>query len=96
MTDWTDQYPHYVNASVLLLDGEIYNWKIGNQRWENPSMVKMRFSDMHMIKEGRFTVKNKYFLVNNDKEHNDVFNIHARKWFKNWKISKKHIGAKCY
>lgn len=31
MFHWTDKYPHAVTASVLLLDGKIYNWKIGNQ-----------------------------------------------------------------
>lgn len=93
---WMNEYPYEVNASVLLLDGKIYNWKIGNQHWETPNMVKMRFTDMHLISEGRFSTENKSFTVNNEKEHSEAFEIHAREWFKNWEISDVHIGIKCY
>lgn len=93
---WSDTYPHEVNASVLLLDGKIYNWKIGNQWWHDPLMVKMRFSDMEYSREERFTVQNKSFTVNNDEEHNEAFATVARDWFKQFEISEHHIGGTPY
>lgn len=96
MTHWSDVYPHEVTASALLLDGEIYNWKIGDQFWSEPGLVKMRLSDCRLIEEGRFTVENQSFTVHNDDEHRYAFEVLARQWFKNWKISDKHIGCACY
>ncbi|SNR95993.1 hypothetical protein SAMN05446037_1002101 [Anaerovirgula multivorans] len=89
---WSDIYPHNVNASVLLLDGKIYNWKIGNQWWEDPAYVKVRLSD-YIEKKDRFTVKNKAFQVNNDFEHNRIFEHDAKEWFKQFEIHEKHIGS---
>lgn len=96
MFHWTDKYPHTVTASVLLLDGKIYNWKIGNQIWKHPSMVKMRLEDMKYLDEGRFTVENKSFTVQNPDEHEKVFTVLAREWFKNWEISEHFYGEKPY
>lgn len=96
LKSWDEEYPYNLNASVLLLDDEIYNWKIGNQIWEHPSCVKMLYDDMKLIKEGRFKVENKSFVINSSEEHQEVFEKKAFDWFKNWKVSDKHIGAKCY
>lgn len=43
MAHWVDTYPHDVYASVLLLDGEIYNWKIGQRYWKSPWDMTWRF-----------------------------------------------------
>lgn len=96
MRHWVDTYPHTVTASVLLLDGKIYNWKIGNQNWKDPGKASMRVADMHYVNEGRFTVENKYFEVHNRKEHDEVFDILAKQWFRNWEISEIHYGQKSY
>lgn len=46
-------------------------------------MVKMRLEDMKYLDEGRFTVENKSFTVQNPDEHEKVFTVLAREWFKN-------------
>lgn len=94
MAHWVDTYPHRVYASVLLLDGKIYNYKIGQNHWEHPAEVKMRLSDFNKI--DRMTVEYTYFEVNNDEEHNAAFEVLARDWFKNWEIHENYIGSRCY
>lgn len=94
MAHWVDTYPHKVYASVLLLDGKIYNYKIGEDYWKHPLEVKMRFSDFEKI--DRMTVEHTYFEVNNVEEHNAAFKVLAREWFKSWEIHEDHIGARCY
>jgi len=94
MAHWVDTYPHKVYASVLLLDGKIYNYKIGQNYWEHPGEVKMRITDFHKI--DRMTVEHTYFEVNNDQEHRDAFAVLAVNWFKNWEIHEDHVGSGCY
>lgn len=94
MTHWVDTYPHKVYASVLLLDGKIYNYKIGQSFWENPLEVKMRYSDFEKI--DRMTVEHTCFEVNNSEEHNTAFKVLAMDWFKNWEIHELHVGSRCY
>ncbi|MGG3874692.1 hypothetical protein [Brevibacillus laterosporus] len=94
MKDWSDTYPHKVYASVLLLDGKIYSYRIGPSYWESPFEVKMRVSDFPKIK--RMTVEHTSFEVNNDQEHTEAFTVQAVNWFKNWEIHDDHLGSKCY
>ncbi|MED1955115.1 hypothetical protein [Brevibacillus centrosporus] len=94
MAHWVDTYPHKVYASVLLLDGKIYNWKIGQDHWKHPHEVKMRYSDFDKL--DRMYTQYAWFEVNNDEEHNRAFEVLAREWFKQWEIHENHIGAKCY
>jgi hypothetical protein len=92
--DWTDSYPHSISASVLLLDGEIYNWRVGEYPWDCPESVKMRYSDFDKI--DRMKVESKEFVVNNDEEHAEVFETLAGEWFRTFKINENHIHGKPY
>lgn len=89
-------YPHKVFASVLLLDGKIYNWKIVNYNWTTPMEVKMRYSDFPLIDEGRFTVESIGFETNNSHEHELAFNEWSREWFRQWEVSERKIGGAPY
>ncbi|UUV46038.1 hypothetical protein [Bacillus phage vB_BanS-Thrax3] len=94
MAHWVDTYPHDVYASVLLLDGKIYNWKIGNRYWESPFHVKMRYADFDKI--DRMEVHHTSFTVNNSTEHSYAFEVLSRKWFKQWDIHEDRLGAPPY
>lgn len=94
MAHWADTYPHKVYASVLLLDGKIYNYKIGDSYWEHPTEAKMRYSDFKNI--DRMRVEHTFFEVNNDAEHNAAFEVLATDWFKQWAVHENHVGARCY
>ncbi|HZG16940.1 MAG TPA: hypothetical protein VE710_18270 [Candidatus Bathyarchaeia archaeon] len=94
MAHWVDTYPHKVYASVLLLDGKIYNYKIGEYYWRFPGEVKMRYSDIDKL--DRMTVEHTFFEVNNDIEHNRAFDVLAPEWFKNWEVHENHVGAPAY
>jgi len=89
-----NEYPHKVFASVLLLDGKIYNWKIKNSAWLHPSEVKMRYSDFDKI--DRMEVKWTSFTVNDRFEHSLAFQYHAVEWFKQFEISEHKIGGAPY
>lgn len=90
MREWSNfnEYPHKVFASVLLLDGKIYDWKIKNTHWEDPNEITMRISDFDKIP--RMEVKWTSFTVNNDEEHNRAFEEDAREWYKQWEVS-EHV-----
>ncbi|MFE4571377.1 hypothetical protein [Paenibacillus chitinolyticus] len=89
--NWLDEYPHEVYASVLLLDGKIYNWKVGNYFWSHPMEAKIRMSDFD--KFDRMEVKHTSFTVNNDFEHNLAFSLNAKQWYRQWEISEEHVGS---
>lgn len=94
MAHWSDVYPHEVYACVLLLDGKIYNWKIGEYYWSSPYEARMRLSDFDKI--DRMKTEYKSWTVYNDEEHNEVFERLAKEWFKQWEIHENHVGAKAY
>lgn len=94
MAHWVDTYPHDVYASVLLLDGKIYNWKIGQYHWESPFDVKMRYADFDKV--DRMEVHHTSFTVNNSGEHSHAFEVLSRKWFKQWDVSDDRVGAPPY
>lgn len=96
MREWSNfnEYPHKVFASVLLLDGKIYNWKIKNTHWVDPQEVTMGYSDFDRI--DRMEIKWTSFTVNNSFEHNLAFSYHAKEWFKQFEISEHHIYGAPY
>ncbi|HEK9103686.1 TPA: hypothetical protein SUB30_005189 [Bacillus pseudomycoides] len=94
MAHWIDTYPHDVHASVLLLDGEIYNWKIGQRYWRSPWDMTWRFPLPDNM--DKFTVETNKWTVNTPEEHSEVFQKHAREWFKQWEVVDDYVGSKPY
>lgn len=89
---WVDEYPHSLYASVLLDEEEkILNWKVGNYYYKEPEMWKMYYSQFQRAK--KFTVQFKEFIVDDSFEHNKVFEIDSKEWFKQFELAKDHIGA---
>jgi hypothetical protein len=93
MMHWATTYPHKVYASVILLDGKLYNWKVGQHAWLCPGEVKICFSDFD--KMNRMTVEHTFWEVGNPTEHNQAFD-QAKEWLKQWPIHENHVGAKPY
>ncbi|MFI2856931.1 hypothetical protein ACH6EH_07295 [Paenibacillus sp. JSM ZJ436] len=45
---------------------------------------------------GDYTVESKTWIVNNDQEHEDVFMIHAPKWYRQWKHADDYKLGRAY
>lgn len=90
---WSDQYPHDLYASVLLLDGKIESWKVVNYPKRSPGEFQA------IWKRGRlndYTTENMKWVVSNNKEHNDVFSVHAPEWFRQWPHAEDYVGFPAY
>jgi hypothetical protein len=94
MAHWVDGYPHDVYASALLLNNKIYNWKIGQRYWKNPFDMTWHFPLPNNMDD--FTVKTNKWMVNTPQEHEEVFQKHAREWFKQWNVHEGYIGSSPY
>lgn len=93
MNTWVDTYPHIIYASVLLLDGKIENWKVGQYKWNDIGDICGHWK---MDRLNDYEIKTTLWKVNNDKEHRRVFNELAPKWFKQWKLADDFYGCKPY
>ena len=90
---WHDEYPHSVFASVLLLDGKIESWKIGNPAKKSP-MDFSAFWKLDRLED--YTSEFKEFVVNNSEEHEEVFHFLGHEWFRQWPIAENFHGSKPY
>lgn len=93
MPHWSDIYPHKLYASALLLDGKIENWKVVDYPWIDIYGIK-NYWKRDRMKD--YTIVSQEWEVNNDKEHNDVFTMHAPKWFKQWELADDYRLASPY
>lgn len=90
---WHDEWPHKVYASVLLLDGRIEEWKIGNPPKTEPLDFKAYWKrDRLADYRAEFTE----FVVNNDQEHDDAFRKLAPEWFRQWELAEDFHGSPPY
>lgn len=105
--NWSDAYPHELHANVLLLDNKIENWKTGNTkaeseywpfsgRWKVPRMKVENYEGYDSMALGDYTVDSKTWIVNNDQEHNDVFEIHSKEWYKQWEHADDYRLGRAY
>lgn len=82
MKNWLETYPHKIYASVLLLDNELIDYKVGEHYWESPHQVTLRgqisYNDLLKCK-----TKYTFWEVYNQEEHNKVFSILAEEWINN-------------
>lgn len=79
MNSWLETYPHKVYASVLLLDGKVVDYKIGKNYWKSPFYVSLR-GQITLDELKRCKTKYRFWEVNSDKEHNEVFNTLGKAW----------------
>lgn len=81
--NWFEEYPHYVYATAFLANNMLADYKIGNQEksWHTRTF-RGSFVDREILNNSEkyvLTTKYKKILVNNDKEHNQAFEI-LEKW----------------
>jgi hypothetical protein len=89
---WHDEYPHSLFASVLLLDNKIENWKVVN--YPKKTLSFTHYWNLDRLND--YVSFNKEWIVNNDKEHNQVFEELAPEWFKQWELADNYMWAKPY
>jgi len=80
---WLETYPHSVFASVILVDNKIMLWKVGEYTLHSGYRIDL----------SKCSYEEKEFVVNNDDEHNDVFEKLSKDWFRQWKMHEKHQGG---
>jgi hypothetical protein len=87
-------YPKQISKSVLLLDGQIINWKIGTTIWRTVDdafrsrQLVWLFFDIFTNSPERLTVDSISKLVKDVEENNEFFE--CRKWFTRYKIHEKY------
>lgn len=79
MECWFDTYPHKVYTSVLLLDGKLIDYKIGQTYWQEPFEVTLR-GQINLEDLFKCEVRNTFWEVNNSEEHLNVFDELATEW----------------
>ncbi|MFJ8528505.1 hypothetical protein [Bacillus sp. NPDC094106] len=94
MKSWIDTYPHDIHASVLLLNAEIHNWKIGERCWTHPFAMKWSYPFPDNI--DKFSVKTHTWTVHTPEEHSKVFQEFAPEWMKQWAVAKDYVGHMPY
>lgn len=90
--DSFETYPHYVYATVFLLDGKLMDYKIGNQEkcWETRTFRGQEWENYVFDNFQKLNLYCEYkkILVNNADEHNEAFEI-LEKWIhKNYETYK--------
>jgi len=105
--NWLDTYPHELHANALLLDNKIECWKTGSTLAEEgywPFKANWKVSRTKVDREhgydvwniGDYTVESKTWIVNNDQEHNDVFDIHSKEWYQQWEHADDYKLGRSY
>lgn len=90
---WSDEYPHSIFASVLLLDGKIENWKVVNYPKKSPG----DFSGYWKLDRlNDYTSEWKEFICNNDEEHHKAFTRWSAEWFRQWPLADDFMGGRPY
>lgn len=79
MKNWLETYPHKIYASILLLDGKLIDYKIGEHYWESPFNVCLK-GQITLEELKRCTTDYRYWVVNSPTEHNNIFNVAAKEW----------------
>jgi hypothetical protein len=89
---WSEEYPHKLYASVLLLDNKIENWKVSDR----PKEVLGFTHCWNWDRLNDYTGDIKEFEVNNGEEHEKVFTTLAPEWFKQWEHADDYKGFRAY
>lgn len=95
---WTDEYPHDLYATVILYEDKIVRWYVGPDA-RYPESVSWRGEIPQVFEKleaGLIHAEHKKWVVHDDKEHTTVFQKHAPRWFKQWKMSEYNRGSKPY
>lgn len=79
MSSWLETYPHKVFASVLILNNEVVDYKIGEHCWNDVKEVTLR-GQISLEDLFKSKILNTSWKVNSREEHNMVFKKIAREW----------------
>ena len=91
-----NEYPHRVFASVVLLNGEIINWKTGNYRWTKESIRSARMPKIAFDNWDKLEIRSRSFVVKNTEQHNRAFCIEAKNFYKQFPLPKNYDAMRPY
>ncbi len=86
MTDWLKKYPHNIYASVVLLDKKIINWKVAKYAWNGVNWMRSKQPQIASSDHGAIEVISVCFVANNREEHEEIFSVDAKEFFKQFLI----------
>lgn len=78
-------------ASALLFENKIVNWKVGSTKWRNWYDVRTDKIPKG-VKHSDCYVESKTFHKSDDVSTNDIFNVLAPEFFRQWEIHDKLRG----
>lgn len=90
---WSDEYPHSVYASVLLLDNKIESWKVVNYPKKHPGDFKAYWKWDRL---NDYVCKFKEFVCHNEEEHQLAFTKWASEYFSQWELADDYCGGRPY
>lgn len=84
-------YPKILYANVLLLDGEIINFKTGQHSWEDGKWNNNR-QPIKLVIENEDKITSQTFskVVKTIEENNSFFENEAKEFYKKFKIHEKY------
>jgi len=91
-----NKYPKMLRANVLLLDGEIINWKTGTTSWEGYNWINSR-QQVNLIRSGgeiHSEVLEKNIL--SEDQWDKFFEVDSVEFYKQYKVHEKFKGFKPY
>ena len=88
------KYPKIIYATAVLVNGKIYQWKIGPTRPSTGLGITIRLPEGEVLTNIEQKVKE--FVVHGPKEEWKVFREQALEWFRQWPLHPKHVGLAPY
>lgn len=81
-----DDYPYKVYANVLLNDGMIINWKVGQTHWDTVERAFNSTQPVHLLKSGVISVESTYMEVKNSNDNRIAFGVFADTFLRKFPI----------
>jgi len=81
-----DDYPYKVYVNVLLKDGMIVNWKVGQTHWDTINRALQNTQPIYLLKSGVISVENDYMEVCDTYQNRLAFGIFADTFLRKFPI----------
>lgn len=84
---WINKSPHTIVSSVILKNNKITQWKTGQ------FSLKDRVNIERLIKlNPEYSYFENKWVSNNDLEHEKIFDVYSKEWFKKWELVENYHG----
>lgn len=79
MKHWINTYPHTIYANVLMLDGKIIDYSIGEHCWNSINDITLR-GQVTLDELMKCNIKHKSWEANTQIEHSNIMSYDAPGW----------------